>query len=139
MRGYGNFNSGDFYGGSKFRVSPEVLVDTVATVQALPVASGMLVSRVGVWVTARIYGAGPDIDIGCDDDAALFFDGLGTLATNKVVWAPLGRGVPQVATWVESGGKYFIHPDTIDVDVNATCTRGSIRVIAEMLDITEMD
>lgn len=141
MKGYGNFNSGDFYGGSQFKISPEVSMTAVATVPAITVASGALVNRVGVWVTAAIISDAADIDIGYGDAAAIFFDGLGSLATNKVVWAPHGRGV--IATHqsplVEVEGLYFVHPDTIDVDVNTAASRGSIRVIAEMLDITEID
>ncbi len=151
MKGYGNFNSGEFYGGSKFKVSPEVLMTAVATTGIMAVASGELALRVGVWVTAAIIGDAPDIDIGYGDETDIFFDGLATAATNKVIWAPGGQAFAGVAGTTSYGdivglddadecdGRYFIHPDTIDVDVNTAASRGSIRIIAEMLDITEMD
>lgn len=153
MKGYGNFNSGDFYGGSKFKVSPEVDTTSVATTEAITVASGMLVLRSGIWVTAQIKGDAPDIDIGYGSEADMFFDALASAATNKVIWAPGGKGWLAITATTgpcsaylnqqgindECHGKYFNHPDTIDVDVNTAASRGSLRVIAEMLDITEMD
>ena len=143
MKGYGNFNAGEFYGGSQIRMSPEKAVtSSAAVIEALTIASGELVLRAGLQVTARIYGRAPDIDLGYGSGADIFMDGLGTLATQRVIWAPHGRGV--IATnqtpLVEVEGLYFTGNDTIDITMNSSAiTRGSVRVIAEVIDITEMD
>lgn len=143
MRKYGNFSSGEFYGGSKFKISPEKAVtSSAAVIEAMTVASGELVLRAGLQVTARIYGRAPDIDLGYGSGADIFMDGLGTLGTQRVIWAPHGRGViaSNQTPLVEVEGLYFTGNDTIDITVNSTAiTRGSVRVIAEMLDVTELD
>lgn len=151
-KGYTNESSGYFYGGSRFLMSAEQNLASptktgAASIPVIPIASGGLVSRVGMYITARPYGAGPDWDVGVGKggDAAAFFDGLGTIATQRVVWAPNGRGcTPVTGTYLgaigpEVQGYLFNHPGYILMTINATCTRGSGRVVAEVIDISDID
>lgn len=142
---FGSIESGGWSGGETVRISPEIDVTAVATVEALPIASGTLVTKVGVLVTKAIAGAGPDIDIGDGGDPNAFFDRLGTVGLNKFLIAPGGNGfslvlgtpdTPYVGGLLSAAvysGKRYTSPDSIDVDVNATATTGSIRVVAWMV------
>jgi len=132
---YVNPNSGSFMTEEPTAISADISVSASGVTNAVWVASGTYVTKVGVMASGLLVSASTTIDIGDGDDADRYIDGLVSLATNNIIFAPtikLSTDITDRPTVRadEVHGHRYTGVDSIDVTVtNSKAAAGSIKVL----------
>lgn len=112
---------------------PITEANTGATVQAVDVPAGALVTEVVFLVTEAFAGGTPSVDVGDGDDADGWVDTLDITEGTIGSYRGGATNSPLSVT-----GKYYPDADTIDAVVSAGLTDGTGYVVARMIRLDEV-
>jgi len=104
-------------------ISASIRISTVATLDAVNIPPGVIVTKVGMWCYGSAFSSAT-LEVGVSGVIDKFFGKVSDMTANDVIFSGLGGTVAADPV----GGAYFASGGTIQVGVTAT-DEGTVKIL----------